>query len=164
MALEETLADEGFDLLAEKGDLGWTNGHPALSTLRLRVSTEPMSSIGHGCDVLAFLAMDADELRSCGLVQGSVLLAETRTIAHIPPQAIPAVAITYSGPIHRSQFPVREEILRAGNDCHRRISDRAQRYTALVKSWTRLEPTTLMSMPGDGLTPLDVLLREGLGT
>ena len=97
-ALEHALVVEGFELLAEKGDLQRVNGQPSLSTLRLRVSTAPLSSIGHGCDVLAFLTEDVDHLRSFGLGRGSVLLGETRTLAKLPPEAIPAGVITYPVP------------------------------------------------------------------
>jgi hypothetical protein len=98
MALEAALVREGFELLAETGDLIRRKGGPALSAMRLRVSTELMSSIGHGCDVLASLTEDADDLSAFGLSRGSVLLGESRMIAEAPPGTLPAGLITYSIP------------------------------------------------------------------
>jgi 2-oxoglutarate ferredoxin oxidoreductase subunit alpha len=41
---------------------------------------------------------------------------------------------------------------------------RTGRYTGLVRTWTSLRCSTVWPEPGRALTPMDIFLREGLGT
>lgn len=94
-ALEAALTAEGFDVMAQRGLIG---GPDSLPTMRLRVSTEPVTSMGHGCDVLAYLEEDVPAFHSLSLARGSVVLGEARAIPKLLPDATPIGVIAYSVP------------------------------------------------------------------
>ena len=94
-ALEQALVREGFQVMAQRGRL---NGEASLSTVRLRVSTEPVGSMGNGCDVLAYLDEGVPPLSVFGLGPGSVVLCEAAGIRDWHSGAIPPGVITYPIP------------------------------------------------------------------
>ncbi len=92
-AFEEALASEGYQVLAQRGRL---NGQAPLSTVRLRVSAEPVSSMGNGCDVLAYLYEDVPPLNVFGLGRGSAVICPAESLPRGNP--IPTGVITYPVP------------------------------------------------------------------
>lgn len=94
-ALEQALMGEGFDVMAQKVRV---DGQGRRSTVRLRVSTEPVTSMGTGCDVLACLDEDVSQLAPFGLARGSVLICDTASLAILSPVAKTSGAIVYPVP------------------------------------------------------------------
>lgn len=94
-ALERALIAEGFDVMAQKGR---ADGQGRCSTVRLRVSTEPVTSMGTGCDVLACLDEGVSQLGPFGLARGSVLVCEQTSLAKLSPAAKEAGVIAYPVP------------------------------------------------------------------
>ncbi len=94
-ALEQALVGEGFDVMAQKGR---ADGRGIRSTVRLRVSTEPVTSMGAGCDVLACVDEGIAELAPFGLVRGSVLVCDQANLAKLSPAANEAGVIVYPVP------------------------------------------------------------------
>lgn len=100
-ALEHALADQGLEVL---GQLGRQGEEGAASTGRLRVSTEPISSMGNGCDVLASVDPAVFEGNQFGLQPGSVLLHEAQSFSKRLAETIPEGVIPYRIPfsdLHR---------------------------------------------------------------
>ncbi|MEW6246896.1 MAG: 2-oxoacid:acceptor oxidoreductase family protein [Nitrospirota bacterium] len=94
-ALERALIAEGFDVMAQKGR---ADGQGRRSTVRLRVSTEPVTSMGTGCDVLVCLDEGVSQLAPFGLARGSVLVCEQTSLAKLSPAAKEAGVVTYPVP------------------------------------------------------------------
>ena len=94
-ALERALMAEGFDVMVQKGR---GDGRGRGTTVRLRVSTEPVTSMGTGCDVLACLDEDMAQLAPFGLMRGSVLICEQTSLAKVSPAAKEAGVIAYPVP------------------------------------------------------------------
>lgn len=94
-ALERALVDEGYEVLAQRGKLG---GQSPYSSIRVRVSTEPASSIGNGCDVLACFDEGANHLQPVTLARGSVVLGETQAIPKLLQVAGPSGVVAYPIP------------------------------------------------------------------
>ncbi len=93
--LKQALIAEGFDVMAQKGRV---DGEGRRSTVRLRVSTEPVTSMGAGCDVLACLDEGVSELAPYGLARGSVLVCDQAHLAKLSVAANEAGVITYPVP------------------------------------------------------------------
>lgn len=93
-AILKALTEQGFEVLAQTGRL---DGKAPLSAVRLRLSSKPFHSMGHGCDVLAYLDEDVPDFRRFGLQRGSLLLCEPYA-QHWPAQSIPEGVITYPVP------------------------------------------------------------------
>lgn len=94
-ALERALMAEGFDVMVQKGR---GDGRGRGTTVRLRVSTEPVTSMGTGCDVFACLDEDMAQLAPFGLMRGSVLICEQTSLAKVSPAAKEAGVIAYPVP------------------------------------------------------------------
>lgn len=72
--IERGLAHFGLEIGVQSGGGDFMN----LPAVRLRISNTPMASMGHGCDVLAYLGPRLPEGNPFGLQAQSVLLNETR--------------------------------------------------------------------------------------
>lgn len=94
-ALERALMAEGFEVIVQKGR---RDGRGQGTTVRLRVSTEPVTSMGIGCDVLACLDEEMTQLAPFGLMRGSVLIGEQTSLAKLSPAAKEAGVIVYPVP------------------------------------------------------------------
>jgi hypothetical protein len=95
IALEHALADQGFEVMAEATRV---DGIGPTSSVRLRVSLEPIRSMGNGCDVLVYLGKKLPARNPFHLQRGSVLLCEDRSVRATPPGTIPEGVITYPIP------------------------------------------------------------------
>jgi hypothetical protein len=94
-ALERTLTEQGFEILAQHGRL---NGRNTSAAVRLRISSRPLTSMGHGCDVLAWLDEEVPQLRQFAVQPGSVLLCEPRVAARLNALPVHTGMITYPVP------------------------------------------------------------------
>lgn len=95
-AFERTLADHGFEIIAQHGRLKERNTSDAV---RIRISTKPLTSMGHGCDMLVWLDKDLPDLGQFGVQIGSVLLCEPQVAARLN-VAVRTGLITYLVPFH----------------------------------------------------------------
>ena len=94
-ALEQGLADQGLEVLAQTERL---DGIGHATSVRLRVSADPLSSAGSGCDVLVYLGRKLPPRNAFHLQRGSVLLCDARSMRDAPPSAIPEGVIVYPVP------------------------------------------------------------------
>jgi hypothetical protein len=94
-AFEEALASEGYQVLAQQGRM---NGQALLPTIRLRVSTDPVNSMGNGCDVLAYLGDDVPPLNVFGLGRGSAVICEAESLPRGTQTTAPTGVIAYHVP------------------------------------------------------------------
>ena len=94
-ALEQGLADQGFEVLAQTDRL---DGIGSPTAVRLRVSVDPLSSTGSGCDVLVYLGRKLPRRNAFHLQRGSVLLCDARSMRDASPPAIPEGVIVYPVP------------------------------------------------------------------
>jgi hypothetical protein len=89
------LADRGFEVMARVAradDIG------PVSSATIRVSTEPIHSLGNGCDVLLYLDKKLPDRNSLHLQAGSVLLCDAAVLRQQRTSAIPEGVITYPIP------------------------------------------------------------------
>lgn len=153
-ALGQVLAERGFAVLSQARRL---EGDGALSAVRLRVSSDPISSTGNGCDVLAYVERRAPTGNPFGLQAGAVVVSETGG-GEEPVSVVPGGVIHYAVPftdLHRrcgARFPGKGLIavgvlthllgvaaeairLRVGNGLHRRYFEAGLRFASehLVK-------------------------------
>ena len=114
-AFEQGLADQGFEVLAQTERL---DGIGPATSVRLRVSMDPLSSTGSGCDVLVYLGRKLPQRNAFHLQRGSVLLCDARSIGDASPQAIPEGVIVYPIPFvdlhHRQGRHSEKEIIAIG--------------------------------------------------
>lgn len=94
-ALEQGLADHGLEVLAQTERL---DGIGPATSVRLRVSVDPLFSTGSGCDVLVYLGRKLPPRNSFHLQRGSVLLCDARSMQDASPPAIPEGVIVYPVP------------------------------------------------------------------
>ncbi len=114
-ALEQGLADQGFAVLAQTERL---DGIGPTTSVRLRVSADPLFSTGSGCDVLVYLGRKLPQRNSFHLQRGSVLLCDARSMRDAPPPAIPEGVIVYPVPFadlhHRHGRHSEKEVIAIG--------------------------------------------------
>lgn len=99
-ALEAALTDQGLRVMAQTSKL---EGEKPGSVVRLRVSTEPITSMGNGCDVVACVDRTAPRQKWFGMQPGSVFVHETGAL-DVHTAAVPDGVITYAVPfsdLHR---------------------------------------------------------------
>ncbi|TAJ22967.1 MAG: hypothetical protein EPO64_12345 [Nitrospirae bacterium] len=99
-ALEYALADQGLRVMAQTSKLG--GGKPG-SVVRLRMSTEPITSMGNGCDVVACVDRLGLQEKWFGLQPGSVFVHEAGD-PEVRAAAVAEGVITYPVPfadLHR---------------------------------------------------------------
>ena len=96
-ALERTLTEQGFEIMAQHGRL---NGRNTSDAVRLRVSTKKLTSMGHGCDILVWLEKDVPDLSQFAVQPGSVLLCEPRVAALLNVLPVHIGLVTYPVPFH----------------------------------------------------------------
>ncbi|HET7057999.1 MAG TPA: hypothetical protein VFI05_04660 [Nitrospiraceae bacterium] len=94
-ALERALMEQGFEILAQHGRL---NGRNTSAAVRLRISSKPITSMGHGCDILAWLDEEVPQLSQFAVQPGSVLLCEPRVAAQLNALPVHTGMITYPIP------------------------------------------------------------------
>ncbi|MEK6549086.1 MAG: hypothetical protein AABZ51_03200 [Nitrospirota bacterium] len=114
-ALEQGLADQGLEVLAQTERL---DGIGPATSVRLRVSVDPLSSTGSGCDVLVYLGRKLPPRNSFHLQRGSVLLCDARSMQDASPPAIPEGVIVYPVPFadlhHRHGRHSEKEVIAIG--------------------------------------------------
>ena len=117
-ALEQGLADHGFEVLAQTERL---DGIGPATSVRLRVSVDPLSSTGSGCDVLVYLGRKLPRRNAFHLQRGSVLLCDARGVQDAP-AAIPEGVIVYPVPFvdlhHRHGRSSEKEVIAIGVLAH----------------------------------------------
>ncbi|MBI3806512.1 MAG: hypothetical protein HY281_03210 [Nitrospirae bacterium] len=99
-ALEDALIDQGLLVMAQTSKLG---GEKPGSVVQLRVSTEPITSMGNGCDVVACVDRLGLQEKWFGLQPGSVFVHEARD-PEVRAAAVAEGVITYPVPfadLHR---------------------------------------------------------------
>ncbi len=99
-ALEAALTDQGLRVMAQTSSLG--EEQPRAS-VRLRVSTEPITSMGNGCDVVACVDRMPPRQKWFGMQSGGVYVHEVGDLDVRTP-AFPDGVITYAVPfsdLHR---------------------------------------------------------------
>lgn len=94
-AFEQALAEQGFEVLVEQGRLSGMHTH---SIVGLRVSSDGLTSMGHGCDVFACLDEDLLRCGKVGLQRGSVFLGEPETLSKFRTAGALDGLITYEVP------------------------------------------------------------------
>ena len=97
LALERTVTDQGFEIMAQHGRL---NGRNNSAAVRLRISVQPTTSMGHGCDVLAWLNEEAPDLKQFAVQSGSVLLCEPDVAAQLNAPPAHSGVIVYPVPFN----------------------------------------------------------------
>jgi len=98
IALVQAIADLGFHVMAQTAR---ADAIGPTSSVRIRVSQEPIRSMGHGCDVVVYLGQKMPAGNPFHLQRGSVLIADERCICEAPPHAMPEGVITYPIPLAR---------------------------------------------------------------
>lgn len=96
-ALEWALTEQGLRVMAQTSGPG--EGRSG-SAIRLRLSTEPITSLGNGCDVVAYLDPAALRRQWVDLQPGSVLVHEAGADAAAVPDGVIAYAVPFSD-LHR---------------------------------------------------------------
>lgn len=96
-ALEWALTEQGLRVMAQTGGPG---GGGSGSAVRLRVSTEPIPSMGSGCDVVACVDRAALQRQRLDLQPGSVLVHEAGGAEAAVPDGVIAYAVPFSD-LHR---------------------------------------------------------------
>ena len=94
-ALERTLTEQGFEILAQHGRL---NGRNTSAAVRLRISSRPITSMGHGCHILACLDEEVPQLSQFAVQPGGVLLCEPRVAAQLNALPVHTGMTTYPVP------------------------------------------------------------------
>lgn len=94
--LEWALTEQGLRVMAQTSP-GWGESG---SAVRLRVSTEPITSLGSGCDVVACVDRTALRQQRFDLQPGSVLVHEAGADAVAVPDGVIAYAVPFSD-LHR---------------------------------------------------------------
>nr|MBI3611940.1 2-oxoacid:acceptor oxidoreductase family protein [Nitrospirota bacterium] len=95
-ALEQALTEQGLRVMAQTSPSGGRSG----SAVRLRVSTEPITSLGSGCDVVACMDRAALQQQWFDLQPGSVFVHEAGADAAAVPDGVIAYAVPFSD-LHR---------------------------------------------------------------
>ena len=93
--IAQILIDRGFTVMAQSGRL---NGDFADCVLHIRIATQPFYSMGHGCDVLVYVADHVPEFWRFNLQPGSVFLWEPPTEPRLHP-ILPDGVIAYAIPL-----------------------------------------------------------------
>lgn len=96
-AVEWALTEQGLRVMAQTGGPG---GGGSGSAVRLRVSTEPIPSMGSGCDVVACVDRAALQRQRLDLQPGSVLVHEAGGAEAAVPDGVIAYAVPFSD-LHR---------------------------------------------------------------
>ena len=94
-ALEQTVTNQGFEIMAQHGRLNGRNNYAAV---RLRISAQPITSMGHGCDVLVWLDEEVPDLKQFAVQSGSVLLCEPHVAAQLNAHPVDSRGIVYPVP------------------------------------------------------------------
>ena len=94
-ALEQTLTEQGLEIMAQHGRL---NGRNTSGAVRLRFSPRQITSLGHGCDILVWLDDEVPHLKQFAVQSGSVLLCEPRVAAQLNALPVHTGVITYAVP------------------------------------------------------------------
>jgi hypothetical protein len=127
-ALEQGLADQGLEVLAQTERL---DGIGHATSVRLRVSADPLSSPGSGCDVLVYLGRKLPPRNVFHLQRGSVVLCDARSVRDAPPPAFPEGVIVYPVPFA---------------DLHRRHGRRSEKEIIAIGVLSHL-----LGMPEEGI-------------